>query len=403
MCYFTAHEHSFQKSCVFLSGIRWKFTFVAPFCRKVCYTGFSAATDGADPETPLRAMDVARILRPCMPQNPAFSRFPAVFCHHEGGLVVPALITHYQFAQRVFSRLRQAGAPVADRDAGLIGAQGPDLFFFHRILPWEPGKSYVREGVRMHKLSPARIFEGFRAVLNRTEEPERSLMQSYVEGCFCHYALDRAAHPYVRGWQEVLAEEQPAYAKSAHTYHFRIESALDTIILRRETGRLVQDFKLTAVLPPEREAVHLAIGRLYARRFAAWFGTADADPAHIGQAPADMRRVLRLMTDRSGLRRRWILRPVEAVSGRAHFASALLRPADTSDWDYANEAHRPWHNPDDPALTSTDSFFDLYELAAAEAEDMITAFRAALPTGQPMIEITQDRGFSSDLPARYDG
>ena len=312
---------------------------------------------------------------------------------------MPALITHYQFAQRVFSRLRQAGAPVADRDAGLIGAQGPDLFFFHRILPWEPG----REGVRMHKLSPARIFEGFRAVLNRTEEPERSLVQSYVEGFFCHYALDRTAHPYVRCWQEVLAEEQPAYAKSAHTYHFRIESALDTIILRRETGRLVQDFKLTAVLPPEREAVNLAIGRLYAPLFAAWFGTADADPAHIGQAPADMRRVLRLMTDRSGLRRRWILRPVEAVSGRAHFASALLRPADTSDWDYANEAHRPWHNPDDPALASTDSFFDLYELAAAEAEDMITAFRAALPTGQPMIEITQDRGFSSDLPGRYDG
>ena len=165
----------------------------------------------------------------------------------------------------------------------------------------------------------------------------------------------------------------------------------------------MQDFKLTAVLPPEREAVNLAIGRLYAPLFAAWFGTADADPAHIGQAPADMRRVLRLMTDRSGLRRRWILRPVEAVSGRAHFASALLRPADTSDWDYANEAHRPWHNPDDPALASTDSFFDLYELAAAEAEDMITAFRAALPTGQPMIEITQDRGFSSDLPGRYDG
>lgn len=83
-----------------------------------------------------------------------------------------------------------------------------------------------------------------------------------------------------------------------------------------------------------------------------------------------------------------------------------LRPAAPGGYlrlDYANEAHRPWHNPDDPALASTDSFFDLYELAAAEAEDMITAFRAALPTGQPMIEITQDRGFSSDLPGRYDG
>lgn len=312
---------------------------------------------------------------------------------------MPALITHYEFALRVFSRLKQRGAPAAEPGAGLLGAQGPDLFFFHRILPWEPGTSYVHQGVKMHKLSPAEIFEGFREVLNLASGPERERMQGYIEGFFCHYALDRTAHPFVRYWQQELRRERPKYGTSDHTYHFRIESALDTLMLRRESGRLIQDFKLAGVLPKE-EAVSLAIGRLYHPLFKRWFGI-EAPSEHLAKAPADMRRILRLMTDRRQLRQKLLLRPIEAVGRHGHFATSLMRPADASDWDYANEAHRPWHNPADPLLTSRASFYDLYELAAAEAQDMILAFREALPAGASMTDITQDRGFSSDLPGIY--
>lgn len=313
---------------------------------------------------------------------------------------MPALITHYQFALRVFARLKQRGTPVADRNAGLLGAQGPDLFFFHRILPWEPGTSYARQGVKMHKLSPAAIFEGFREVINLASGPERERILGYVEGFFCHYALDRTAHPFVLYWQQRLREEQPSYGTSDHTYHFRIESALDTLVLRRESGRLIQDFKLTGVLPPEEEEVSMAIGRLYHPLFARWFGI-DAPSVHLAKAPADMRRVLRLLTDRRMLRQKLIVRPVEVVLRHGHFASSLMRPIDASDWDYANEAHQPWHNPADPDDVRTDSFYELYELAAAEAEDMILAFLDALPKGASMVEITQDRGFSSDIPGIY--
>lgn len=58
-------------------------------------------------------------------------------------------------------------------------------------------------------------------------------------------------------------------------------------------------------------------------------------------------------------------------------------------------------NPFDLSYTSRDSFYDLYDLAADEAVDMILAFRQAIPRGQSMLEITQDRGFSSDLPGNY--
>lgn len=314
---------------------------------------------------------------------------------------MPALITHYQFALRVFSRLRQRGVQVADRDAALLGAQGPDLFFFHRVLPWEPGTSYLHQGIKMHKLSPAEIFEGFREELNRASGPERERMLGYVEGFFCHYALDRAAHPFVRYWQQVLRQEQPAYGATDYAYHFRIESAWDTLMLRRESGRLIRDFKLTSVLPRENEEVSRAIGRLYRPLFKRWFGL-EAPETHLAKAPADMRRVLRLLTDRREWKQKLMIRPVETISRQGHFATSLMRQADVSDWDYANEAGKPWHNPADPQQTSRDSFYQIYELAAVEAEDMIVAFLDALPGGASMIDVTQDRGFASDLPGIYD-
>ena len=313
---------------------------------------------------------------------------------------MPALITHYQFALRVLARLKQAGKPPADRDAFLLGAQGPDLFFFHRVLPWEPGKSFAREGSKMHKLSPARIFAAFRAEIDRAKEPERRLLLSYVEGFFCHYALDRTAHPFVLYWQSALRKEQPDYGVSDHTYHFRIESALDTLVLRRETGRLIRDFKLTGVLPKERAEVSAAIGRLYCPLFADWFGI-ETTSAHLAHAPADMRRILALMTDRRHLRQKLVIRPIEVIGRHGHFASSLLRPENAADWDYANEAHRLWENPADPGLKSRDSFYELYALAAAEAEDMILAFLEAPADRVTMEGITQDRGFASDLPGIY--
>ena len=312
---------------------------------------------------------------------------------------MPAMITHYLFAQRVFAKCRQAGIPVVHPDAALIGAQGPDIFFFHRVMPWQRGVSYARQGSLLHKRSPARLFEAFREVLNR-ESGQRDQMLGYVEGFFCHYALDRSVHPFVYYWQEKLRQAEPDYGKKGNAYHFRIESALDTIALRRETGRLIRDFRLKTVLPEDADGLYAAVGRLYRPIFDHLLGLPGAEPAHIARAPADMRRAAALMTDRSLMRQR-LLRPVELIGGQGHIATSLLRPEKTDDWDYANQSHRLWANPYDEKMTSNDSFFDLYELAADEAVGMIGEFLDALPEGKSMLAITQDRGFSSDLPGVY--
>ena len=107
-----------------------------------------------------------------------------------------------------------------------------------------------------------------------------------------------------------------------------------------------------------------------------------------------MRRVLFWLTDRSAVKQT-MLRPVEWISRQGHFATSLFRPLDVSDWDYANEECREWKNPFDTAYVSRDSFYDLYELAAEEAADMIREFRQALPRESPCWRLLR----TGDFPA----
>lgn len=313
---------------------------------------------------------------------------------------MPAVITHYQFALRVFSSLKKSGLNIPDREMALIGAQGPDIFFFHRVLPWEFGDSHTAVGTRLHHGSPARLFEGFRSVLN-TEKNQYNAVLSYIMGFFCHYALDRSAHPYVYWAQRKLAEDDPQYGKKKIQYHFRIESALDTIILRRETGRLISGFDLVTIMPRDSEGRYGIIGQMYQDLLFRLFGLSISAEL-LARAPGDMRHALFFMNDRTMLRQKLLFRPIEKIAGNGHFATSLLRPSKTSDWDYANEKHKTWYNPFDSLQEFTDSFYEIYDFAVAEASDMIIEFIDALPQGKSMQEITQDRGFSSDLPSVYD-
>ena len=223
---------------------------------------------------------------------------------------MPGFTTHYILGMKAYNDLPQTSLKfiiAKYRWLYQLGLQGPDIFFFHRVMPWQRGVSYARQGSLLHKRSPARLFEAFRAVLNR-ETAQREQMLGYVEGFFCHYALDRSIHPFVYYWQEQLHQEDPGYGKNGHAYHFRIESALDTIALRRETGRLIRDFRLKTVLPEDENNLYLAVGRLYRPVFDHLLGLPGADAKHIALAPGDMRRAAAMMTDRSLIRQRLLRR-----------------------------------------------------------------------------------------------
>lgn len=275
---------------------------------------------------------------------------------------MPASLTHYCFAKNVLERL-----PAQERDqldAYFWGAQGPDFLFCHNYQRFI-GLGRGREGLKaygnlMHSTRPSLTLEAMRGFLRKHTEPAYRL---YVRGFLCHYALDSTAHPYVNALAAALARERPH--ETAGTMHGEIESALDAVILRRETGKLPSEVHLKHLFP-KNEGVQRCIARLY--RYVLWEAyQADIAEEELLQATKDAHFVFAAITDRTGLKHR-LFDLLER--GRPHEITSHIVPLTEGEGvDYANIREEPWG-----PQGSTQTFFELYEQALELALELIRNF-----------------------------
>ncbi|MCH5321943.1 MAG: hypothetical protein J1E36_09275, partial [Eubacterium sp.] len=84
---------------------------------------------------------------------------------------MPAFSTHYIFAKELVPFLKETADFEVNEDAVFLGTQGPDIFFFHRILPWMNGKSLRKYGSMLHRSKPEILFENMRKYCEISNEP----------------------------------------------------------------------------------------------------------------------------------------------------------------------------------------------------------------------------------------
>ncbi len=105
---------------------------------------------------------------------------------------MPAVATHYKFGQLVLENLPTNIKKAIAKHKSLfdLATQGPDILFYHNVLKRD---AVVDLGVGIHSRSGEQFFGD---ILERrlTKKPQ---VMAYVLGCFCHYSLDVACHPYV--------------------------------------------------------------------------------------------------------------------------------------------------------------------------------------------------------------
>lgn len=75
---------------------------------------------------------------------------------------MPAFASHYIFAKEMMPFLKKTADFEINENAVYLGTQGPDVLFFHRVLPWMPGKSIRKYGSMLHRAKPGDIFENMR-------------------------------------------------------------------------------------------------------------------------------------------------------------------------------------------------------------------------------------------------
>lgn len=266
---------------------------------------------------------------------------------------MPDPVTHYVFGQQVLAQLPENVQKAVDKPVFGRALQGPDPWSTLGVL-CRKNRQYARRGAQMHKTQTGQ----FLSVLTKQAKQDGALF-SLLAGNICHYCLDRLAHPYIicKGGVQ----------NGGHT---RIERAIDSYYIRSVYGKKPWHFSIPRnVMSCKRypESLRQGIDAAH-REVYGWEETFDL----LNQSLRDERQFYGLMQDPFGIVH-LLLRLVSG--GRTNYSlySFFHRELDEKKTDYFNKSHNPWQHPFAPDTQSTDSFFDLFDRAKAEAAALIRA------------------------------
>lgn len=306
---------------------------------------------------------------------------------------MPGFSTHYIFAKELLPFVKKTADFNVNEDAVLIGTQGPDIFFFHRIMPWQFGKSLSKAGSMLHRAKPCNILEAMKSYCEKLSSPD--IAKSYAYGFIMHYALDRKCHPFVYSLQDKMTGEN--HFLNPHTAHNIIEMSADCCMLNKRMNQEKPYLFKTYDTINDNDKILTEIGRLWEYVMPASIGVKITEKQG-AQAVKDTKAVQKNLLDKYSLKK-ILVRPLElAVSPvtKNFRITSMLRPKDLEKAEkYVNIDRKKWLSPYSHK-EFCDSFEDLFEQALEEAEIMLLRFQA----GDSCADITDNLSFLTGVEVK---
>lgn len=295
---------------------------------------------------------------------------------------MPAVVSHYLLAERVINKLGPEIA--ADRNAFLWGANGPDIFFAHRVMPWQRQPSIAKISHIMHN--------GYaEPLLNYLYEyssvnDDKSAM-SYTFGFVTHYAFDSVAHPYIVSYAERMSEGKMVHLplvgraneqiadgiKMSSVYHNKLEGELDTILLKHELNIPIHKFRLENACPDNSDTYQKTAEILSAYLIDSGIYP-EIQKHEIIRAQLDWRNCVTALNDRFSFKIK-SLKALEHILHIPPLVSVFVRSIDIDySQDPANFQHSPWKAPADGTM-HYESFLDLVDIAEEKSLYLINKLR----------------------------
>ena len=108
------------------------------------------------------------------------------------------MFAHYLVAESAMQRADAGELVEGAYDAYKVGAQGPDVFFYSRLVRGHRSRPNIARLTHQHQMAAA-----FRSMLTRASASpagERGGAFAFVAGYAAHLCLDAEAHPWVLYW-----------------------------------------------------------------------------------------------------------------------------------------------------------------------------------------------------------
>ena len=137
---------------------------------------------------------------------------------------------NYTHQQNARNAMEIAQYTPRNTDSFIMGANGPDFLFCYQM--YNPVRKYnlSQLGHLMHREKTGLFLK------NLFRFAQTDSQKDYCLGFLCHYSLDSTLHPFVNYITELYGS--PFSIPSGHGY---FESALDSILAKKATGRYAAD------------------------------------------------------------------------------------------------------------------------------------------------------------------
>lgn len=256
-----------------------------------------------------------------------------------------------------------------------LGTQGPDIFFYHKIYPWQNSGNIFEFANLIHSTKTSKFFiNSIKIIKKQIEENHINFFKTenkttdahkqfaYIAGFLTHYALDTKAHPYIFYFSGV---------NSSHNHKY-FECIIDTILANVYDAKKMKLFKTSKVIKLKNYDINL-VGNLLNKIGNLTFNV-DIPTEATSTSIKDIKSIMAIMYDPRHLKRATIslVDKVTKLKGKMKTASfpAKLDP----NVDYLNLKHRKWFHPCNDEIMYTDSFLQLFDKSITRSEDLILHF-----------------------------
>ncbi len=277
---------------------------------------------------------------------------------------MPDMMTHAFLALDVMNNLSNKEVIEENKEVFLIGAQGPDPYFYYNFYPWKNSSNIPDFGGIMHSSKTRDFFLTYLEYL-KTNYSDEGL--AFILGWMCHYSLDTNAHPYV--FYVTGIYEGDVETRKYRGNHLALEKGIDSIFLRNKGidsnkyNPAKKTFTLFEIPESVTNILDLTIFKVYQeidmglmydygyKHFKKSINILQHDPRGI------KKRLVKILDffDRKG---------THVYETLSYYDNVLPNV------DYLNLEKKDWKHPTDGEI-SNESFMELYEKAIKKASHMI--------------------------------
>ncbi len=276
---------------------------------------------------------------------------------------MPDMLAHYLVADAAARQARDCLGGFVDRafDAYKVGAQGPDVFFYSRVLRPRRRSDLAR---LTHQ---QRTAAALRCMLDRAAafpEGRREIAYAFVAGYASHLCLDAEVHPWVMYWTgDITGAAGPEETTEAFRRHGILEASIDVLLRGERSVRTdwLRKQRLLHLPPVQSEVISELLSEMLRDVYGVVFTPADGRAAFRA-----MEWIYATMSDPRAVPTRLLSAAAPLSRHRAVVRSQIypVSPSPTAASLYARR--NPWWHPFAPNEPRIETFAELCDTATAE-------------------------------------